>query len=233
MGGTEIVGAFTMIQKLINVPVNLISQVMRPLLISESYKGDEHLYKLIKKALKLLLLPIPLGIALIFLYKDFMVGILLGKKWVDYSYLLLIYMPYASVLFLVNWMDRLYDIQYEMRWASAYEVINAFISLIIISVAFNIFNDNLTPIFLYSLALGLFNIFYLWKSIKIVSGSVREIFQHFVFAFLTVCGSLFIITKYISDFKLSWYEIFPLFVLWCVVLIFSAKKIIRSDEITR
>ena len=123
----------------------------------------------------------------------------------------------------------IFDIQYQMRWASAYEIINAAVSLGIIAIAFYFLSDSLTPILFYSITLGLFNSFYLIKTIEIINGKVSNIIKDFGFALITIISSLFIINEYNLYFKVHWYLIVLVFASWAVALIFFSIKFIQRE----
>lgn len=120
----EVTGAFAVLMRLMGMPGSIMSQALRPVLFKtvtlSRFQGGKFLQG-VHKFFLVLSLPC---LAAVIVFKDFIVGLVLGVEWIDFSNLIIAIMPYAIILCFCNWLDRIFDATNNIAWAASYEVVN-------------------------------------------------------------------------------------------------------------
>lgn len=164
----EVAGAFSVIQRLLNFPGSVLSQGLRPILFNAVIEDLREAAKLQQHVSQLLIrLAIPCLIAVIALDKA-LVSAILGDDWTPFASLVLPMMPYAIVLCLCNWLDRVYDGMGRLRWAAGYEMINALVTVIVLVTMLGMGFSPIIGVGAYSIAFFLLSLYYIHKACGIL-----------------------------------------------------------------
>lgn len=171
----EVAGAFSVIQRLLNFPVSILSQGLRPIMFNTVIEDLREAAKLHQHVSRLLItLSIPCQIAVIAL-DEAVVSAILGVEWAPFANLILPIMPYAIVLCLCNWLDRVYDGTSNLRWAAGYEMVNAVTTIIVLVAMLGMGYSAIIGLGAYSVVFFLLSLYYIHKASYILGADSRTI----------------------------------------------------------
>lgn len=120
----DVTGAFSVLMRLMGMPGSIMSQALRPVAfktVTLSVLQGGKFVQGVHNLFLVLSLPCLIGVIV---FKDFIVGLVLGVEWVEFSNLIIAIMPYALILCFCNWLDRVFDATNNIPWAASYEVVN-------------------------------------------------------------------------------------------------------------
>lgn len=175
LASVEVSGAFSVIQRLLNFPGSILSQGLRPIMFNAVIKDLREAAKLQQNVSRILItLSIPCQIAVIALDEK-VVSAALGDDWAPFANLVLPMMPYAIMLCLCNWLDRVYDGTDRLRWAAGYEIINAVVTIIVLVTMLGLGFPATIGLGTYSIAFFLLSLYYIQKASNILGIDGRSI----------------------------------------------------------
>ena len=160
--GSSVVGLYALAFRIMNFPVNLISNSLRPVLFQKAAKQgvrtvELHIYRILRF---LVVVSVPF-VVLYFFFANDIFRLLFGPAWVEAGDVgKFIILPIYTFLF-VNWIDRLMDVLGEQRLTLILEVVFATGAIIGLVLGF-VLNLGLGgALIIYASVLVAYNIAYL------------------------------------------------------------------------
>jgi len=158
--GSSTAGFLTQAERIMNAPNSMLSGAIRPVLYGYySREGINNtniqLVDMIVRGIASLTFPIFVFIA--FNAKE-LIGIVLGDKWLGADNVFLFILISSAFILLSNWMDRLLDVANRQKLGLKLECVFSLtiISIMLLSVKFELAGDNLILIFSILLTVGTF-----------------------------------------------------------------------------
>jgi lipopolysaccharide exporter len=174
----ELVGAYAVVMRLLNVPVSIVAQGARPVFFNAAASGGvQGVGELVEAAVRVLtVIGIPLIAAAVFV-PEFWLSTLLGDAWAGADQLLVILIMPAFMLTICNWMDRILDVAGQMKWAMAFEILQASTSTGVLFALLASGADLLVSLSAYAAVMVLTYLVYLRKAFLIVNRPYAAVFR--------------------------------------------------------
>ena len=160
--GSIQVGLYAFAYRIINFPVTLISEALRPVLFkSSASQGVKSIENQIKEIhIWLVIFSMPLLVIYFFVAEKFF-GLFFGPEWAQAGYVgKFIILPIYLFLF-VNWMDRIMDVLGEQRAMLVLQTILTTTSILFLLIGFILGLRFEYALALQAIVVSIFNIFYL------------------------------------------------------------------------
>ena len=223
----EVAGAFSVIQRLLNFPVSILSQGLRPIMFNAVIEDLREAAKLQQNVSRLLItLSIPCQIAVIALDEAF-VSAILGVEWAPFANLVLPMMPYAIVLCLCNWLDRVYDGTERLRWAAGYEIINAVATIIVLVTMLGMGFSAIIGVGAYSVVFFLLSLYYIQKASYILGADSRIIIYQLSLGCLIALAAGVLVREQVLATQ-SWHLELAVLggaLIWLLISLYNASRV--------
>lgn len=184
------VGKYAFSARIANLPVNLVSNGVRPILYqSASSTPGEETEDLIVKVLNFIVsFSVPIWILVLF-EAETIFAFVFGESWRDAGlYGALLSIP-AMILLISNWMDRLFDVNNRQRLAFGMEVVFSLVSILSFLAGYYIWGNILDALVLQVIVLTTYYVVWLVVLFKIANFSLFNLYK--VAQKATVLGLVF------------------------------------------
>lgn len=163
IGGQELVGLFAMVQRLLQIPISLISSAMGNVFIreaSEAWQKYKSCWVIYRKTLHVLSLLGLVPFTIIFFVAGDLLPIVLGEKWRMAGVYVAYLCPMFYMCFVSSPLSSMFMITEKLKMDLLVQIVRFGIIYISMMGSFNLYETNESVIIAYGVA---FTLFYIWN----------------------------------------------------------------------